>query len=172
MVSKLYVGNLPYSFTSQELRQLFEPFGAVRSADVVLDRMSGRSRGFGFVEMETAEGVQAAIAGLHETEIGGRNLTVNEARERAPGGPGGGGPRGFGGPRPAGPPSDRRPSSSGPPRTGGGGFHGGGGFRSPGSGRGGRDWDRPRERNDRWEDGAERGRRGGRDRDRGGDDEV
>jgi RNA recognition motif-containing protein len=118
MANKVYVGNLPYGMTSAELRDLFAPFGTVRSADVMMDRMTGRSRGFGFVELESAEQVQAAIAGLHETECGGRNLTVNEARERTPGGPPGGG------------------GSSRPPGGGGGGFHGGGGFRPPGGGGG------------------------------------
>lgn len=172
MTGKLYVGNLPYGFSSRELRQLFEPFGAVRAVDVVLDRMTGRSRGFGFVELETAEAAQAAIRALHDTEIGGRRLTVNEARERAPGAPGGGdgGGGGFGGPRPAEP---RSRGGFGPPRPGNGGFHGGGGFRSGGTAGGGRGGERSRERGDRWDDGAGRGRRGGRSgRSWDGDDEA
>jgi len=123
MAHKVYVGNLPYQFTSQDLRELFATYGAVKSADVMIDRETGRSRGFGFVEFESAEPMQAAIAGLNEREVSGRNLTVNEARERAPRGPGGA-PGGGGGPPRAGP---------GAPRTGGG-FHGGGGFRGPGAG--------------------------------------
>ena len=119
MAHKLYVGNLPYQFTSQDLREAFASFGPVRSADVMIDRMTGRSRGFGFVEFESAEAMQAAISGMNEKEIGGRNLTVNEARERTPRGPGGPGGGGGGGPRP------------------GGGFPGGGGFRGPGGGGGG-----------------------------------
>jgi cold-inducible RNA-binding protein len=117
MAHKVYVGNLPYSMSSQDLRELFTPFGAVRSAEVMMDRMTGRPRGFGFVELESAEQVQAAIAALNETEVGGRNLTVNEARERSTTGPASGGFR--------------------PPGAGGGGFTGGGGFRPPGAGGGG-----------------------------------
>ena len=71
--------------------------GPVRSAEVISDRETGRSRGFGFVEMETAEGGQAAISALHNSDMGGRPLTVNEARERTPRGPGGGGGGGGGG---------------------------------------------------------------------------
>lgn len=176
MATKLYVGNLPYGFTSQDLRHVFEPFGAVRSADVVLDKLTGRSRGFGFVEMETPEGTQAALQGVNDQEIGGRRLTVNEARERAPGGPGPG--RGFGGPRPSGGGGGPRPGGGfGAPRPSGGGFHGGGGFRPGGSGGGGRsgggrDGERPKERGDR-RGGGERDRRGGRGggRDWGGEDD-
>jgi len=95
------VGNLPWSTTSSDLEALFSPHGAVRSAEVISDRETGRSRGFGFVEMETNEGLQAAIAALNGHEINGRPLTVNEARERTPrpGGGGGrpGGGRGYGG---------------------------------------------------------------------------
>jgi cold-inducible RNA-binding protein len=101
MSGKIYVGNLPWSTTSSDLEALFSPHGAVRSAEVISDRETGRSRGFGFVEMETNEGLQAAIAALNGHEINGRPLTVNEARERTPrpGGGGGrpGGGRGYGG---------------------------------------------------------------------------
>ncbi len=100
MAKKLYVGNLPWSVTSADLEALFSPYGAVQSAEVVSDRETGRSRGFGFVQMESQEGSEQAISALHESEFQGRNLTVNEARERAPGGGGGGGGRGgYGGGR-------------------------------------------------------------------------
>ena len=120
MSRKIYVGNLPWSTTSQDLEAMFAPHGAVRAAEVISDRETGRSRGFGFVEMETDEGLQAAISALNGHEINGRPLTVNEARERTPrpsggGGGGGGGGRGYGG--------------------GGGGYGGGGG--GGGGGRGG-----------------------------------
>ena len=117
MANKLYVGNLPYSYTNQDLEKLFGPFGAVRSAEVIMDRVTGRSRGFGFVEMETAQSTADAIAALNEKDINGRNLTVNEARERTPRGPGGGGGGGF--------------------RSGGGGGYGGGGGGYGGGGSGG-----------------------------------
>ncbi|RMH14359.1 MAG: RNA-binding protein [Planctomycetota bacterium] len=96
---KLYVGNLPYSVTDDELREMFEGHGAVASASVVIDRETGRSRGFGFVEMNDDNEARGAIEALHGQEVGGRNLTVNEARPRAPrsggsGGYGGGGGRG------------------------------------------------------------------------------
>jgi len=99
MAGKIYVGNLPWSTTSADLEAMFAPHGAVRSAEVISDRETGRSRGFGFVEMETNEGLQAAIAALNGQEINGRPLTVNEARERTPrpGGGGGGGRGGYGG---------------------------------------------------------------------------
>jgi len=96
MPLKLYVGNLPWSTTSADLERMFSAHGAVRSAEVISDRETGRSRGFGFVEMETAEGGQAAISALHNSDMGGRPLTVNEARERTPRGPGGGGGGGGG----------------------------------------------------------------------------
>jgi RNA recognition motif-containing protein len=98
MARKIYVGNLPWSTTSQDLEAMFAPHGAVRSAEVISDRETGRSRGFGFVEMETDEGLQAAISALNGQEINGRPLTVNEARERTPRpGGGGGGRGGYGG---------------------------------------------------------------------------
>lgn len=102
MSRKIYVGNLPWSTTSADLEAMFSPHGAVRSAEVISDRETGRSRGFGFVEMETDEGLQAAISALNGHEINGRPLTVNEARERTPrpgGGGGGGGRGGYGGGR-------------------------------------------------------------------------
>jgi cold-inducible RNA-binding protein len=121
---KIYVGNLPFTTGEDELRELFAPFGNPSSATVVTDRMSGRSRGFGFVEMDDPEQAKAAIAALNGREIGGRALTVNEARpqgERSGGGgrgPRGGGRSGYGG-------------------GGGGGFGGGGGYGDDRGGRGG-----------------------------------
>jgi hypothetical protein len=100
MSNKVYVGNLPYSFTNEDLNNLCAAFGVVRRADVMIDRETNRSRGFGFVEMETVEAVRDVIGNLHDTELQGRRLVVNEARERVPGGPGG--PRAFAGPRPGG----------------------------------------------------------------------
>ncbi len=86
----IYVGNLPYTFDSQQLSELFEPYGEVTSAQVISDRETGRSRGFGFVEMAD-DAARKAIEELADSEIGGRRLTVNEARPR--GGGGGGRPR-------------------------------------------------------------------------------
>jgi RNA recognition motif-containing protein len=100
MATKLYVGNLSFQTSSEDLRAHFAQVGNVESASVVEDRMTGRSRGFGFVEMSTPEEAAAAIEQLNGKDFGGRNLTVNEARprtDRAPGGYGGGGNRGGGG---------------------------------------------------------------------------
>jgi RNA recognition motif-containing protein len=94
MGKKLYVGNLDYSVTSADLQQLFSQNGSVQSADVIMDKMSGRSKGFGFVEMATDEEAQAAIAALNGKDYSGRALTVNEAKPRPEGGGGGGGGRG------------------------------------------------------------------------------
>ena len=104
MGRRLYVGNLSYSVDSSELQQLFAQHGTVTSAEVISDRMTGRSKGFGFVEMGSDEEAQAAIAALNGQEHGGRALTVNEAkpredRPRGGGGGGGGGRGGFGGGR-------------------------------------------------------------------------
>lgn len=112
MGKKLYVGNLTFSITDADLEDLFAPFGEVRSAQVVVDRQTGRSRGFGFVEMGSDAEAVAAIEALHDQDNGGRRLTVNEAKpreDRGGGGRGGGGGggRGYGG--------------------GGGGYGGGGG---------------------------------------------
>ncbi len=131
MATKLYVGNLPFQTTSDDLREHFAQAGNVESAQVVEDRMTGRSRGFGFVEMTTPEEAAAAIEQFNGKDFKGRNLTVNEARprtDRGGGGYGGGGNRGG---------------------YGGGG--GGGGYGGGGGGRGGRDKDRDRRpsRNDR-----------------------
>ncbi len=79
---KIYVGNLSYSTNSEELAETFAPFGQVLSADVITDRYSGQSRGFGFVEMAEASEAQAAINELNGKELGGRALTVNEAKPR------------------------------------------------------------------------------------------
>jgi RNA recognition motif-containing protein len=100
MGKKLYVGNLNYAMTASELETLFGQFGTVQSAQVIADRETGRSKGFGFVEMSTDAEAQAAIAGLSGKEINGRSLTVNEARpkeDRGGGGGGGGGRGGYGG---------------------------------------------------------------------------
>ncbi len=89
-MKRIYVGNLPYSTDDDELRGMFEEFGAVNSARVVMDRETGRSRGFGFVEMEES-GAGKAIEAMHGSDMGGRSLTVNEARPREERGGGGGG---------------------------------------------------------------------------------
>jgi RNA recognition motif-containing protein len=95
---KLYVGNLSFRTTSDDLREQFSQAGTVESASVIEDRETGRSRGFGFVEMATPEEGAAAIEMFNGKDVGGRNITVNEAKPRADRGPGGGGGRGgFGG---------------------------------------------------------------------------
>ena len=97
MGKKLYVGNLSYSINNSDLETLFTAHGSVRSAQVITDRDTGRSKGFGFVEMSSDQEAQAAIAALNGKEIEGRSLTVNEARpQQGPGGGGGGG-GGYGG---------------------------------------------------------------------------
>ena len=101
MGSKIYVGGLPYSATEAEMEALFAEHGTVESARVITDKFTGQSRGFGFVEMSTSEEAEAAIAALNSTEMGGRTLTVNEAKPMAPrtgggGFGGGGGNRGGG----------------------------------------------------------------------------
>ena len=122
MGNKLYVGNLSYEVQDRDLQQLFAEYGTVSSAKVVTDRDTGRSKGFGFVEMSTDAEAEAAISALNGSEIQGRALTVNEARPKEAGGSGerrsGGGSRGFGG-----------------GGGGGGGYSGGGG--SYGGSRGG-----------------------------------
>ena len=122
MGNKLYVGNLPYTFRDSDLEQTFSQYGSVSSAKVMMERDTGRSKGFGFVEMGSDAEAQAAIQGVHGQNFGGRDLVVNEARPmepRAPrtGGYGGGGGGGYGG-------------------GGGGGGYGGGGGRSGGGGGG------------------------------------
>src|SRR5690348_5748257 len=103
MGKKLYVGDLDYGVTDSALEQMFAQYGTVESAQVVMDRDTGRSKGFGFVEMKSDQEAQAAIAALNGQQSGGRSLTVNEARPREDrggggrGGSGGGGGRGYGG---------------------------------------------------------------------------
>ncbi|MDI1271104.1 MAG: RNA-binding protein [Polaromonas sp.] len=109
MGNKLYVGNLPYSVRDEDLQQSFGQFGAVTSAKVMMERDTGRSKGFGFVEMGSDAEAQAAIAGMNGQPLGGRSVVVNEAR----------------------------PMEARPPRTGGGGYGGGGGSGSGGGGYGG-----------------------------------
>ncbi|MGV3725761.1 RNA recognition motif domain-containing protein [Hydrogenophaga sp.] len=125
MGNKLYVGNLPYTVRDEDLQQAFSAYGSVNSAKVMMERETGRSKGFGFVEMGSDAEAQSAIEGMNGQSLGGRSLVVNEARpmEARPPRTGGGG---FGG-----------------GRSGGGGFGGGGGgeggFRSPYGGGGRRD---------------------------------
>jgi RNA recognition motif-containing protein len=122
MGRKLYVGNLAYGITDSDLQQMFEPHGTVQSAQVIMDRDTGRSKGFGFVEMGSDAEAQAAIAAMSGKEIEGRALTVNEARPREDrGGRGGGGGGGYGG-------------GGGGRRGGGGGYGGGGGGYGGGGG--------------------------------------
>jgi RNA recognition motif-containing protein len=97
MGKKLYVGNLSYGVTDADLEQMFAAHGTVESAQVIMDRDTGRSKGFGFVEMKTDQEAQAAIAALNGQDSGGRALTVNEARPKTEGGRGGGGGGGRGG---------------------------------------------------------------------------
>lgn len=122
MGRKLYVGNLSYDTTSDALSQMFSAHGKVDSAEVIMDRMSGRSKGFGFVEMSSDDEAQAAITALNGQQVDGRAIVVNEARPKEPraGGFGGGGGGGYGG-------------------GGGGGGFGGGGRRGGGGGGGGGD---------------------------------
>jgi cold-inducible RNA-binding protein len=97
--SKIYVGNMSYSTTEDELRDLFAPYGEVVSVSVVYDRATGRPRGFAFVEMGTSEAAEGAISGLNGQEVGGRQLRVNAAKPQGEGRGGGGGGRGYGGGR-------------------------------------------------------------------------
>ncbi len=127
MAIKIYVGNLSYQTTGEDLEQLFASSGEVTSASIVMDRDTGRSRGFGFVEMANREDGESAIESLNGTEYQGRNLTVNEARPREERGGfgGGGGSRGGGGGRGG---------------FGGGGGGSRGGFDRRGGGGGGGRW--------------------------------
>jgi len=125
MGNKLYVGNLPYSFRDSDMEQAFSQFGTVTSAKVMMERDTGRSKGFGFVEMSSPAEAQAAIEGMNGQQHGGRALVVNEARPMEPrsgggGFGGGGGGRGFGGGGGGG-------GFGGGRREGGGGGYGGGG---------------------------------------------
>src|SRR3954463_4705673 len=97
MGKNIYVGNLPYDTTGDDLVQLFQTYGTVTSGQVIIDKFSGRSRGFGFVEMANDNEAQAAIDALNGTPFGNRPLTVNEARPREERSPGGGGRGGYGG---------------------------------------------------------------------------
>lgn len=97
MGRKLYVGNLPYSVDSSELEQMFSAHGTVVSAQIISDRETGRSKGFGFVEMSSEDEAQAAIAAMNGADHNGRPLTVNEARPKEDRGGGGGGRGGYGG---------------------------------------------------------------------------
>jgi len=126
---KLYVGNLAFQTSSEDLQQLFAQAGTVESASVVEDRDTGRSRGFGFVEMASKEEGEAAIAQFNGKEFNGRNLTVNEARPREDRGNrgGGGGRGGFGGGRGGGGGYGNRGGGGGGRGGGGGGYGGGGG---------------------------------------------
>ena len=117
MAKKLYVGNLTYDTSDSDLQRMFEEFGTVSSAQVIADRETGRSKGFGFVEMGSDQEAQAAINALNGKDVGGRALTVNEARPREDRGGGGGGRGGYGG-------GGR--SGGGGGRSGGGGGYGGG----------------------------------------------
>jgi len=109
MGNKLYVGNLPYSFRDDDMHQAFSQFGSITSAKVMMERDTGRSKGFGFVEMGNDAEAQAAIKGMNGHSVGGRDLVVNEAR----------------------------PMEARPPRTGGGGYGGGSGGGGYGGGGGG-----------------------------------
>ena len=120
MGNKLYVGNLPYSVRDSDLEQSFGQFGAVTSAKVMMERDTGRSKGFGFVEMGSDAEALAAIEGMNGAPLGGRSLVVNEARPMEPRPPRTGGGGGYGG------------------GGGGGGYGGGGGGREGGGGSGGR----------------------------------
>lgn len=97
MGKKLYVGNLSYTATEQDLTDLFSECGTVESVKIITDRMTGRSKGFGFVEMSSDEEAAAAISKLHDQDHGGRPLKVNEAKPMTPRSGGGGGRGGFGG---------------------------------------------------------------------------
>jgi RNA recognition motif-containing protein len=123
MSMKLYVGNLSFSTSSQDLQELFAQAGTVESASIVEDRETGRSRGFAFVEMSTKEEGEAAISQFNGKEIGGRALKVNEAKPREPRTGGGGGRGGFGGGRGGGYGGGR---SGGGGRSSGGRSNGGG----------------------------------------------
>jgi RNA recognition motif-containing protein len=127
MATKLYVGNLSFKTTGDDLREYFSQAGEVESASIIEDRETGRSRGFGFVEMATAEGAAAAIEQFNGKDLNGRNLTVNEARPKTDRGGGGGGRGGYSG-------------GGGGGRSGGGdrgGYGGGGGGDRGGYGGGG-----------------------------------
>ena len=147
MGNKLYVGNLPYSVRDGDLEQSFGQFGTVSSAKVMMERDTGRSKGFGFVEMASDAEAQAAISGMNGQALGGRSLVVNEARPMEPrpprsgsggggyGGGGGGGGGGYGGGGGGGRREGGGGYGGGGGREGGGGYGGGGGRREGGGGR-------------------------------------
>lgn len=141
MSRKLFVGNLPYSVTSERLQEAFSQFGNVTSSKVIVDRETGRSRGFAFLEMETDDQGAAAMQAMNGSLLDGRSIAVREAVERQPGGGGGGGFGGGGGGRDGGGfrPRGPRPPYGGGPGGGGGGYGGGGGggYRGGGGGYGG-----------------------------------
>ena len=140
MGRKLYVGNLSYDVDSSSLQDMFAQFGTVESAEIISDRDTGRSKGFGFVQMGSDDEAQAAISGMNGQEYGGRSLTVNEAkpREDRPRTGGGGGGYGGGGGRPSGGGGGGYGGGGGGGRSSGGGYGGGGGGgRSSGGGGGG-----------------------------------
>jgi len=97
VAKRIYVGSLPYSVDENQLEELFKQYGQVSDVQVITDRYTGQAKGFAFVEMSNEEEAQNAIQALNGTQLGGRTLTVNEARERDSGGGGGGGSRGGGG---------------------------------------------------------------------------
>ena len=138
MSRKLFVGNLPYSVTSERLSEAFSQFGTVTSSKVIVDRETGRSRGFAFLEMETDDQGASAMQAMNGALLDGRSIAVREAVERQPGGGGGGfgggGGRDGGGFRPRGP---RPPYGGGGGGGGGYGGGGGGGYRGGGGGGGG-----------------------------------
>lgn len=129
----IYVGNLSWTMTDSDLSDLFTPYGAVSNAKILKDKTSGRSRGFGFVEMEDDEAAKTAIANLNDSEIQGRKLIVNESQPKADNGGGGGGFRksgGYGG-------GGGRSGGGGGYKKGGGGYGGGGNRGGGGYGGGG-----------------------------------
>jgi len=134
MSRKLFVGNLPYSVTSERLQEAFSQFGTVTSSKVIVDRETGRSRGFAFLEMETDDQGAAAMQAMNGSLLDGRSIAVREAVERQPGGGGGGGGFGGGGGRDGG---GFRPRGPRPPYGGGGGGRDGGGGGYGGGGGGG-----------------------------------
>ncbi len=132
MAKRIYVGGLPYSATEEDLENLFSSIGAVKDATIITDRYTGQAKGFGFIEMDNDEEADAAINALNGTQMGGRTLTVNEAkpREDRPRTGGGGGGYGGGGGGYGGGGGGGRTGGGG----GGGGYGGGGGGRSGGGG--------------------------------------
>ncbi len=140
MGNKLYVGNLPYSFRDEDLQQAFSQHGAVTSAKVMMERDTGRSKGFGFVEMGSDAEAQAAINSMNGQQYGGRGLVVNEARPMEPRPPRSGGGGGYGGGAGGGGGGYGGGGGGGGGRSGGGGgggYGGAGGGRSGGGGGGG-----------------------------------